>query len=242
MKGKSSAHHARPDDRNVDQLLLEEELEHRDAPVQQMLQHEDVDPGLVVAVDHVPAAIRRGRSRPATSHRVRCVRRIHALLPATHAVAIRFSTRSIAARTGLAGTTSLTSANSEEQRAPEQRVQRQQRRRDDAAQERRQVQPFSSKCLRRCSSDTNSSSEGSSALRGRHHADDLAVLYDRQMPEAALVHHQQCRSEGLLRGDRVRFRCHHVGQARRVCIESLRARRGIRCRVRCRCPPDGLRR
>ena len=33
------------------------------------------------------------------------------LLPETHRVAIAFSTRSIAARTGFAGTTSLTSAN-----------------------------------------------------------------------------------------------------------------------------------
>jgi hypothetical protein len=45
------AHHRHPD-----QLLLQEELEQRDLVVQQMLQHQDVDPGLVVAVDHVPAA------------------------------------------------------------------------------------------------------------------------------------------------------------------------------------------
>jgi hypothetical protein len=41
-----------PDDRHVDELPLEEEFQHRDAPVQQVLEHDDVDPRLVVAVDH----------------------------------------------------------------------------------------------------------------------------------------------------------------------------------------------
>ena len=46
-----------PDHRHVDELLLQEELQHRDAPVQHVLQHEDVGPGLVVAVHQVPAGI-----------------------------------------------------------------------------------------------------------------------------------------------------------------------------------------
>jgi hypothetical protein len=45
------------DHRHPDQLLLEEELQQRHAAVQHVLQHEDVDPGLVVAVDEVPALV-----------------------------------------------------------------------------------------------------------------------------------------------------------------------------------------
>ena len=43
-------------DRHPDQLLLEKKLEQGNAPVQQVLQHQDVNPGLVVGIDQVPAA------------------------------------------------------------------------------------------------------------------------------------------------------------------------------------------
>ena len=45
-----------PDHRHPDQLLLEEELEEGNAAIEDPLQHEDVDPGAVVAVHQVPAA------------------------------------------------------------------------------------------------------------------------------------------------------------------------------------------
>ena len=43
-----------------DQLLLEKELEQWNAAVEQVLQHKDVDPRLVVATDHVPAVAVQG--------------------------------------------------------------------------------------------------------------------------------------------------------------------------------------
>ncbi len=47
---------------------------------------------------------------PSTSHSVRCVSRIHALLPAIHCVAIQLRIRSIVARTAWNGSTSFTRA------------------------------------------------------------------------------------------------------------------------------------
>jgi len=49
------AHHRHPN-----QLLFKEEFEQRDAAGQQMLQHQDVDPRLMIAVDQIPAT----RSQP----------------------------------------------------------------------------------------------------------------------------------------------------------------------------------
>ena len=45
------AHHGHPD-----QLLFEEKFEQGNAPVEQMLQHQNVHPGLVVAIHQVPTA------------------------------------------------------------------------------------------------------------------------------------------------------------------------------------------
>ena len=45
------------DDGHPDQFLLEEELEHRHAPVEVVLQHQNVDPALVVAGDQVPVML-----------------------------------------------------------------------------------------------------------------------------------------------------------------------------------------
>ena len=42
--------------RHINELLLQEELEHRNVPVHRTLQHKNVHPRLVVAVDQVPAA------------------------------------------------------------------------------------------------------------------------------------------------------------------------------------------
>jgi hypothetical protein len=56
MNGKSSAHQA-TDHRHPPQLLLQEELQQRNAPVEQVLQHQDVHPRLVVAVHEVPAPV-----------------------------------------------------------------------------------------------------------------------------------------------------------------------------------------
>src|SRR5690606_39486104 len=47
---------AKPDHRHPDQLLLEEELENRHAPVELVLQHEDVGPALVIAGHQVGMA------------------------------------------------------------------------------------------------------------------------------------------------------------------------------------------
>jgi len=55
MNGKSSAHHASPHHRHVDQLALQEELQHRMRRLKHLLQHQDVDPALVVARHEVPA-------------------------------------------------------------------------------------------------------------------------------------------------------------------------------------------
>ncbi|MNV24192.1 hypothetical protein D3C71_1152470 [compost metagenome] len=46
-----------PDHRHVDQLLLQEELQERNPPVQRTLQHKDIHPRLVVAVDQVPVRV-----------------------------------------------------------------------------------------------------------------------------------------------------------------------------------------
>ena len=50
------------DDRYEDELLFQEELQHRDASVQHMLQDEDVDPRLVIAVHQVPALVAKVRN------------------------------------------------------------------------------------------------------------------------------------------------------------------------------------
>ena len=45
------------DHRHVDQLALQEELQERNAPVQRVLQDEDVHPRLVIAIDQVPVRV-----------------------------------------------------------------------------------------------------------------------------------------------------------------------------------------
>jgi len=52
-EGKLQRPPAQADHRDPDQLLLEKELEERHAPVELVLQHEDVRPALVVAGDQV---------------------------------------------------------------------------------------------------------------------------------------------------------------------------------------------
>ena len=56
----SSAHQAMPREWKPDQLLFDEELEKRHAPIEQRLQHHDIDPRLVIGNDQVPAVAAQG--------------------------------------------------------------------------------------------------------------------------------------------------------------------------------------
>ncbi len=56
-EGKVQRPPRQSDDGNIDELLLEEELEQRDAPVKRVLQHKDVDPRLMVAIDQIPVRV-----------------------------------------------------------------------------------------------------------------------------------------------------------------------------------------
>jgi hypothetical protein len=53
MNGKAQRPPRQADHRDPDQLLLEKELQRADAAVEHVLQHQDVDPALVVAGDQV---------------------------------------------------------------------------------------------------------------------------------------------------------------------------------------------
>jgi hypothetical protein len=82
-------------DRHPLQLILDEELEQRDAPVEQVLQDEDVHPALVVAVHQVPVLRIEPGDMPSTSQAVRCVSAIQPLLPEIQVSAIFTSSGSI---------------------------------------------------------------------------------------------------------------------------------------------------
>ena len=122
------------DDRHVDQLLLQEELEHRDPAVQQVLEHEDVDPRLVIAVDHVPAAVReivQPRDIPLRALREPHPRAVAGDPPRGDPVQDPVDRGAH----GLCRYDQLDEREQEEEPAPEQRVERQQRCRDDATRE-----------------------------------------------------------------------------------------------------------
>jgi hypothetical protein len=125
-----------PHHRHPAQLLLEEELEQGNAPRQQVLQNQDVGPGLVVAVDQIPAA----RIEPVDPLDVPVtfwVSAIQPLLQTIQASAIRTRSGSRRRRTAWNGRISL-KRHEDQDRHPEQRVERQQQESDQADQRRRQ--------------------------------------------------------------------------------------------------------
>jgi mono/diheme cytochrome c family protein len=120
------------DHRHVDELLLEEELQHRDAAVHRVLQHEDVDPRLVVGVHQIPAAV--GQRVDALYVPLRALGEPHPAAVAGdpgsgHAVEHRVD----ASAHGGEGQHQLHQREQEDQAAPEQGVDDEQQEGDDAA-------------------------------------------------------------------------------------------------------------
>ena len=113
--------------------LLEEELEHRDAPVEQVLEDDDVHPGLMVAVDQVPAPVLEAVDSGNVP--VRALRQVHPAAVAGHPCRCQCVQYPVDhGAHGPERQQEFHNREHEEEAAPRERIEDQQRGRDEPAQ------------------------------------------------------------------------------------------------------------